>query len=176
MSSPTAAETDASGGPSPARRRGRRIALGLYYAAALAIIISGTAQVTRQLFFLPARTSPFHTCREGLRALTDAVDRARLIAPGEGGEDAAIARFRGALEPEWSYRDEVASSCRGSRADEAALDAIERLRYAEEHAARREAGDLAPLRRRVQTILEKDLTGPAPGQAPTAPPSPSAKP
>jgi hypothetical protein len=152
------------------------VALGIYYGIALLLIFSGTAQVTRQLFFLPGRASPFHGCREGLRSLAAAVDRARQAAPGEGGEDAAIARFRGALAPEWGFRDEVAASCRSSEADERALDAIERLRYAEEHAARREAGDLAPLRRRVHTILEKDLGDGAAGQAPaSAPPASSAK-
>jgi len=42
----------------------------------------------------------------------------------------------------------------------AALDAIEQLRYAEEHAVRREAAELAPLRRRVQAIAPHDTTDP----------------
>ena len=73
---------------------------------------------------------------------------------------AALARFRSTLAPAWTYRDGVAASCRGSEDNERALDAIERLRYAEEHAARREAGDLAPLRRRVRAIVDGQL-GPA---------------
>jgi len=85
------------------------------------------------------------------------VERARGAAPGTDGEDAAIERFRAALLPEWGHFDGVAVSCKGSEKDEGALDAIERLRYAEEHAVRREAGDLAPLRRRVQGIIETDL-------------------
>jgi hypothetical protein len=101
--------------------------------------------------------SPYAGCREGLRALALAVERAREAAPGMDGEDAAIARFRSSLEPEWTYRDGVAAACRGSARDERALDAIERLRYAEEHAARREAGDLAPLRRRVRAIMDGEL-------------------
>jgi len=90
--------------------------------------------------------------------LMKAVDRARLAAAGTEGEDAALARFRSALEPEWSHRDGVASRCKGAAADEATLDAIERLRYAEEHAVRREAGELAPLRRRVQGIIDRELS------------------
>jgi hypothetical protein len=83
-------------------------------------------------------------------------------AKTDQGEDAALARFRSALEPEWSHRDDIAARCQGTPRDKGALDAIERLRYAEEHAVRREAGELAPLRRRVQAIVDRDLTGRAP--------------
>ncbi len=48
------------------------------------------------------------------------------------------------------------SSAAGAR-DATTLDAIERLRYAEEHAVRREAGELAPLRRKVQAIVDGEL-------------------
>jgi hypothetical protein len=143
-----------------ARRRGRRALLGVYYAIILGICIASTVEITRQIFFVKVVAPPYHTCREGLLALSTAVERARRAAPGTDGEDAAISRFREALEPDWSRRDAVAASCRGSERDEGALDAIERLRYAEEHAVRREAGDLAPLRRRVQAIVEKDLSPP----------------
>jgi hypothetical protein len=135
--------------------------VGLYYALAAAIILACTVQMIQQVFFLPLKPSPYAGCHEGLLALARAVDRARDAAPGTDGEDAAIERFRGGLEPEWSYRDGIAAACRGSAGDERALDAIERLRYAEEHAARREAGDLAPLRRRVRAIVDGEL-GPAP--------------
>lgn len=152
-------------GPLSARALGRRIAFAIYYAIAGTICIGGAIQVSRQIFFVPHRPSPYPTCHEGLHALVTAVDRARKAAPGIDGEDAAIERFRGALEPEWGYRDGVLSSCKGSAGDERALDAIERLRYAEEHAVRREAGDLAPLRRRVQAIVESEL-GPGPSRGP----------
>ncbi|KYF78628.1 hypothetical protein BE11_08580 [Sorangium cellulosum] len=148
--------------PATARRRGpralgRRIAQVAYYSVAALIIVACTLQIIRQVFFLPVVPSPYGSCQEGLLALVRAVDRARDAAPGTDGEDAALARFRSKLAPEWTYRDGVAASCRGSAEDERALDAIERLRYAEEHAARREAGDLAPLRRRVRAIVDGQL-------------------
>jgi hypothetical protein len=157
--------------PKPAlsvgRRRGRRALLGVYYGVVLAICVASTVQITKEVFFAQASPSPYTSCREGLGALAKAVERARRAATDEAGEDAAIDRFRQALQPEWTYRDAVSTSCRGSEPDEGALDAIERLRYAEEHAVRREAGDLAPLRRKVQTIVEKDLALPtAPTHAP----------
>jgi hypothetical protein len=154
---PTSAEKPAQTGLSRARRRGRRVALGIYYAICLGLCVTGSVQITQQVFGSPAAPSPYAGCHEGLLALVSAVDRARSAAPGIDGEDAAIDRFRGALLPEWSHRDAIASVCGNAAADKRALDAIERLRYAEEHAVRREAGDLAPLRRRVQAIVEKEL-------------------
>ncbi len=143
---------------STGRARGRRIALTLYYAVVALVGGAIAVQVTQQVFFEPAAPPPYATCQQGLVALFGALGRAREAAAGsEGGEDAALARFRSALEPEWTYRDGVASLCRRSATtggDTGTLDAIERLRYAEEHAVRREAGELAPLRRKVQALVD----------------------
>jgi hypothetical protein len=142
------------------RKTGRRVAILIFWTLVALVCVAGAAQVTRQVFFLPPKEGGllFASCHAGLLALHKAVDRARLAAAGTEGEDAALARFRSALEPEWGHRDGVASRCKGVAADEATLDAIERLRYAEEHAVRREAGELAPLRRRVQGILDRELS------------------
>src|SRR6185436_2674975 len=133
------------------------------YGLAAVLTVSSTWQLLRQVFLTPAPPSPYASCEDGLRALAGAVARARNAASGTEGEDAALGRFRQALEPDWRYRDSVEVSCRGSAPSERALDAIERLRYAEEHAVRREAGDLAPLRRRVRAIVDGPL---APSPAP----------
>jgi hypothetical protein len=140
------------------RARGRRIALAVYYTLVACVGTASAVQITRQVMFEPNPPGPPETCQAGLRSLFGALARAREAAAGaEGGEDAALDRFRRALQPEWSHRDGVASRCRGSTKDAATLDAIERLRYAEEHAVRREAGELAPLRRRVQAIVDSEL-------------------
>jgi hypothetical protein len=146
--------------PRGPRARGRQIAQLLYYSVAALVVVASTVELLQQVFYLPVTPSPHATCHEGLLALARAVERAREAAPGTDGEDAALARFRSGLDPEWTYRDGIATMCRGSTENERALDAIERLRYAEEHAARREAGDLAPLRRRVRAIVDGQL-GPA---------------
>src|SRR5262245_19506233 len=119
-----------------ARTRGRWAALAVYYGIVVAICAAGAVQISRQVFFASSPPSPYSSCREGLRALSAAVERARRAAGTDGAdsEDMAIARFRRALDPEWTYRDGVATSCKPSAADQRALDAIERLRYAEEHA------------------------------------------
>ena len=142
--------------------------MSAYYSVAAVIAVASTVQVSRQVFAVPSARSPFATCRDGLLALVSASDRARRAALEIDGEEAALARFRRALDPEWTHRDAIAATCRGSAGDEAALDAIERLRYAEEHAVRREAGDLAPLRRRVQTIVEREIASKGTSPAPAA--------
>jgi hypothetical protein len=144
--------------PLSPRARGRRIALIVYYALVVAVSLAGAVQITYQVLFQPEPRPPYATCQDGLHALFSAVTRAREAAAGsDGDEDAALSRFRSALQPEWTYRDGVASLCRASARDAGALDAIERLRYAEEHAVRREAGELAPLRRSVQTIVDREI-------------------
>lgn len=155
--SPGSAANEAAPALAAAARRGRRVAMIAYYAVVAAIAVAGAVQVTQQVLLVPSAKPPYEGCHAGLLALFAAVERARAAAAGTDGEDEALARFRSALAPEWSYRDGVAATCRGSARDEGALDAIERLRYAEEHAVRREAGDLAPLRRRVQAIVGGEL-------------------
>jgi hypothetical protein len=161
-----------------ARARGRRVAAVIYWATVAGICIAGAAEVSVQVLAQPPAPAPFASCHEGLRGLYGAMVRAReAAAHTDTGEDAALARFRDALTPEWSSRDGIALRCRGSAKDEGALDAIERLRYAEEHAVRREAGELAPLRRRVQAIVDGELGGPLPSTRPaSSAPSPSAPP
>lgn len=154
------------------RAVGRRVGAVLYWAMVVGICLAGAVQVTWQVLFEPAPPSPYPTCHDGLRALWSALVRARdAAAHTEAGEDAALARFRDALSPEWQHRDGIAARCASSAKDRGALDAIERLRYAEEHAVRREAGELAPLRRRVQAIVDGEL-GPSPTGSgrPAAPP------
>lgn len=149
----SAAPKSASG-----RKRSRALAVIVYYASIVTLCIAATTQITLQVFYQPRVPAPYASCHQGLSALVSAVERARKVAPGNDGEDPAIERFRTALNPEWGYIDSISDACRGSIKDEGALDAIERLRYAEEHAVRREAGDLAPLRRKVQAIVDSELT------------------
>jgi hypothetical protein len=144
--------------PASGRKRSRALAVIVYYGIIVTICIGATTQITKQVFYQPRIPSSYKNCHEGLSALVSAIERARRAAPGTDGEDNAIARFRSALNPEWGFSDSIGDTCRGSVNDEGALDAIERLRYAEEHAVRREAGDLAPLRRKVQAIVDSDLT------------------
>jgi hypothetical protein len=64
-------------------------------------------------------------------------------------------RFREALLPEWSARGGLGVRCQGDREATMALGEVDRLRYAEEHALRYEALDVAGRRRAVAAIAEK---------------------
>jgi hypothetical protein len=95
-------------------------------------------------------------CRPGITGLITAVRRARVAAAnGTGGEREAMQRFREALLPEWSARGGLGVRCQGDREATMALGEVDRLRYAEEHALRYEALDVAGRRRAVAAIAEK---------------------
>lgn len=137
-----------------ARRTGRRVGVVLF-----ALIVGGaTAVWTAQILyavFAPPIERVAQDCRGGTRALLTAVRRARLAAAAESGDErAALARFRAALEPEWSSRTSLDSICRQEPKARTALNEIDALRYAEEHAVRYEAVGLAPQRRRVEALYE----------------------
>jgi len=125
-----------------------------YYAIVAGFILLAAGNVTYQVWAPVFRHYPEVDCRKGLANLAQAVDRARQAASGvsEAGEDTALAQFRSSLSPEWDQHDAIRAAC--GRTDEQAslLDVVERLRYAEERAVRREVSDLAPLRRRVGQI------------------------
>jgi len=123
-------------------------------------------QVVRQAFFPPEPNgpAPFSTCRDGLHALYAAIELGREAArqanesgDGSSGEETALARYREAVEPTWRFRDQVQRLCRSAPEQEGALDAIERLRYAEEHGVRSQAEELSSLRRRARQIVQQSL-------------------
>ncbi|HVY27374.1 MAG TPA: hypothetical protein VHB79_12540 [Polyangiaceae bacterium] len=92
-------------------------------------------------------------CAGGTASLLQAVERARDAYEQKAGEEderTALARYRGALEPEWSDRKGIEAACKGDATGEKHLKDVIALRYAEEHAVRYESLGLAPLRRRLQ--------------------------
>jgi hypothetical protein len=149
---------------------GRRIGQTVYYGLVFVVAATATLQVAREAFLGEEQPAvPFATCREGLRELYAAVDRGRKAAryPADSeapwSEEAALQRYREAVRPTWRHRDGVATMCQDAPELRAALDAIERLRYAEEHNVRSQAAELGPLRRRVRRIVRQRLTAePAP--------------
>ena len=143
-----------SAGEIRARRRTRRVVMAAYYAVVATFIVIAVTNITWQIGSPRWRRHAPADCGAGLDALRQGVERARQAA-GElsaAGEDVALARFRQALLPEWDRRDEVAAACESNADLARALDLIERLRYAEERAVRREVSELSPLRRRVEQL------------------------
>ena len=123
-------------------------------------------QVVRHALFphQPTEPLPYSTCRDGLQALYAAIERGREAArvateSGENssGEETALERYREAVEPTWRYHDQIVDLCHGTPEQQGALDAIERLRYAEEHGVRSQAEELSSLRRRARQIMQQSL-------------------
>jgi hypothetical protein len=143
-----------SAGEIRARRRTRRAVMAAYYGVVVAFIVVAAGNVTWQIWAPRFHKHPPTDCGAGLESLKAAVGRARQAAGdlSEASEDAALSRFREALQPEWDRRDAVARACESNAELARALDVIERLRYAEERAVRREVSELAPLRRRVEQL------------------------
>jgi len=146
-------------GETLARRRGRRAVMTVYYLVLVGFILAASGNVIWQVWSPVLQDYPPVDCRTGLRQLAKAIDRARQAAGSlsEASEDEALRRFRSALSPEWDQHGAVANTCRSDKSLSVALDVIERLRYAEERAVRREVSDLAPLRRRVGQIWSNEL-------------------
>jgi hypothetical protein len=142
-----------------ARRRGRRSVMIAYYAIVAGFILLAAGNVTYQVWAPLFRSYSPVNCQVGLSELARAVDRARQAASSvsEEGEDVALAQFRTALSPEWDNHDAIAATCQKSAELASLLDVVERLRYAEERAVRREVSDLAPLRRKVGQLRTNQL-------------------
>lgn len=135
-------------------RTGRRISLILLFGGLAAFVVGSTTQIIQQVFFAPAGEMPYQSCRDGLDHLHEAVARARTSAEGEADVGIALSRFRAALLPDWGYFEAVRGVCAATPAGQHGLDAVERLRYAEEHAVRREATGLEVLRKQVAKELQ----------------------
>jgi hypothetical protein len=139
------------------RRRGRRVGIAVFALLVSSFTFVCTAQIILQTW-APAAPRNDIDCRSGLVALIAAVRRARQAAADEThGERAALERFRASLQPEWSRRPSLNELCRPDKQTSRALEELDRLVYAEEHAVRYEATDLARRRRRVKALEESLL-------------------
>lgn len=146
------------------RFRGRRVAQALYYLLVAGIATAATVQVTRQVFFVePPPAAPFTSCRDGLRQLYQAVQRGRHLAENAASDDeeTALLRYREAVEPMWRHRDAVLLRCRTDPDGMRLLDALERLRYSEEHGVRHQATELTALRKRVRRLMAGEPDAPS---------------
>jgi len=125
-----------------------------YYVVVVTFIVIAAGNVTWEIWSPRFRRQTPTDCAAGLQTLEQAVEKARRAAGdlSDASEDAALARFRQALLPEWERRDEIAAACESNAELVRALDVVERLRYAEERAVRREVSELAPLRRKVEAL------------------------
>jgi hypothetical protein len=141
-----------------ARRRGRTFGVAALTAVVTAFTAVCSFQIIQQAWATPPPSESVvgRECRPGIADLIKAVRRARMAAANAtGGEREAMQRFREALLPEWSERPAFGTRCAGDPEATHALGEVDRLRYAEEHALRYEALDVAGRRRAVEAIAEK---------------------
>jgi hypothetical protein len=135
------------------RRRGRTLGVVVFSAIVASFIGICTVQICSQVW-APAITT-LAECRPGIATLRDALEQARLAAAQAEGERAALARFRALVSEPWKLEPAVARACASDRAGSEALQELVRLRYAEEHAVRYEASDLAARRRQVNELIPR---------------------
>ena len=131
---------------------GRTLGIAVFAFLVAGFTVVCSVQICLQVWSPHIEPAPFD-CSAGTLALADAVDTARVAAADEPDEQAALAKFRGALAPIWKYRPALGRSCGSSTEAREHLRAIDRLRYAEEHAVRYAAVDLAERRNEVKRLL-----------------------
>ena len=138
-----------------ARRRGRAAGAATLFVIVTTFTVVCSIQIIGQAW-RPSSSDATVDCRPGIEGLIVAVRRARIAAAnGTGGEREAMQRFREALLPEWAARGGLEVRCQSDPEATRALGEVDRLRYAEEHALRYEALDVAGRRRAVETIAQK---------------------
>lgn len=92
-------------------------------------------------------------CVAGTVLLVDSIDAARTAAAAAVGELEALSKFRETVAPAWALRPALGLKCKRDPGAIERLRAVDRLRYAEEHAVRYEAADLAARRHEVQRLI-----------------------
>jgi hypothetical protein len=131
---------------------GRTLGICVYAFLVAGFTIVCSVQICLQVWAPHVEPAPFD-CSAGTVALIDAIDTARTAAAAEPDEQAALAKFRGALASTWKYRPALTRACAPNREALRHLRAVDRLRYAEEHAVRYAAVDLAQRRDEVKRLM-----------------------
>jgi hypothetical protein len=157
-------------------RLGRRVGLLAFSTILTTFVAVAGAQVLVQGFSPPTAEPRVASCRDGLRALLSSLERARSAPGTEDNERKRLGRFRTALLPEWQWRTGIEGFCASDPFALRGLNALDRLRYAEEQAVRNAAYDLAPSRREVDRMaqaLGSSLSSPQGTSDPVVAPHPS---
>ena len=134
-----------------AQLTGRRFGIAVFAIVVSSFVVVCSAQILYQGFHERAVTIGGE-CRAVVARLASSVRAARENAGSVADERLALHRFRDELEPEWHARGQLDQLCRSDQWAREAISAIDEWRWAEETAIRYESADLAPSRRRVQSI------------------------
>jgi hypothetical protein len=134
------------------RQLGRTLGLAFYAVVVAAFTAICSIQICLQVWAPKLQPSPVG-CAAGTLLLIESIEKARLAAADQPGEQAALTKFRGALDPAWAYRPALGHACASDPEALRRLRAVDRLRYAEEHAVRYAAVDLAQRRDEVKRLV-----------------------
>jgi hypothetical protein len=145
-----------------ARQLGRTIGIAVFSLLVATFTVVCSVQICLQVW--APEVTPFTDgpsaggslstdCSAGTLRLAEAIEAARVASADEAEEQAALALFRGALAPEWTHRGAIDRACAGDANAIQRLRAVDRLRYAEEHAVRYGAIDLAKRRQEVKRLI-----------------------
>lgn len=139
----------------PSKRLTRAV-YGAFIALTAAFVVSSVAQVARTLFGGAAGGAPppiGTDCAQGVRGLALAVEQARAAAASAPNLIEAERRYEATKRPAWERHEAVARACQADPAGPDALSAVVRLDRATQGALRREASQLAPVRREVDSFI-----------------------
>ncbi len=150
-------ETDVERG----RRLGRKYVLVGFVALASIFVVLTTVEITEGVFGYTAlvragaapRSLVEGACSDDLRGLSAAVERAILASSRVSAEGGAVAPYQDALRPEWIHEDAIEARCATDPAGADAFATVLRLRLVGEDLARRQAGELDPIRRTLAAYL-----------------------
>ena len=131
------------------RQLGRTLGITVFGLLMAAFTVVCSVQICWQVWNPPVIPSTVG-CSAGTLELVEAIEAARVASADQVEEKAALARFRGTVAPAWAHRSFLQHSCAGDPEAIRRLHAVDRLRYAEEHAVRYGAVDLAKRRQEVK--------------------------
>lgn len=134
------------------RHLGRTSGIAVFGGLVAAFTVICSVQICLQVWappIVPTSTS----CSAGTLQLIEAIDNARRASADEAEEQAALTKFRRALLPAWTFRPALSHVCADDPLALQHLHAVDRLRYAEEHAVRYGAADLAKRRQEVKHLI-----------------------
>lgn len=129
---------------------------------ATAFIVSSTYQIASAVFAKPANedsaapaASLPPACAEGVRQLVTAIDRGLAAAGGLANGEEALSRYHSARDPEWDgeRHHKLVRPCMGDARGTDAVAAVTRLDRAAVGAIRRQTGELASVRRTVDSFI-----------------------
>ena len=143
-------------GSNRARQLGRTIGIAVFSLIVAGFTVVCSVQICLQVWAPEVTPLPAGSnldCSAGTLRLVEAIEAARLASADQAEEQAALTQFRVALTPAWTYRAAIDRACAGNAEAIQRLRAVDRLRYAEEHAVRYGAIDLAKRRQEVKRLI-----------------------